>query len=176
MDFKNIKIVVLDRDGVINHDSPDYIKSPEEWFPIEGSLEAIAKLNHAGFKVVIASNQSGVGRGLFSAEILEQINQKMQDELAKVDGHLDGIFVCPHKPEDNCECRKPKPGLLEQIQKFFNCAKDEMLFVGDSARDLEAAKAFGCAAILVKTGNGKSFSNLNFLIFDNLAAVVNEIL
>lgn len=154
MQTKKIKIIILDRDGVINYDSPDFVKTPSEWQAIPGSLEAIAKLNQAGYKVAVATNQSGIARGYFTAEILEQIHQKMQNELAKVGGHLDGIFVCPHHPDENCACRKPKPGLFLQIQKFFNCKKDEILAIGDSIRDLEAAQNFGCVTILVKTGNG----------------------
>lgn len=175
--FKKIKIIILDRDGVINFDSPDFIKSPDEWHAIPGSLAAIAKLNNAGFKVVIASNQSGIARGYFAFETLDKIHQKMQNELAKVSGHLDGIFICPHGPNDNCSCRKPKPGLLEQIQKFFNCSKEEMLFIGDSPRDLEAAKAFGCDAILVKTGSGKNVDNaFDVPVFEDLAIAVTKIL
>jgi D-glycero-D-manno-heptose 1,7-bisphosphate phosphatase len=149
-----LKIIVLDRDGVINADSVSYIKSPAEWHAIPGSLAAIAKLNRANYQVVIASNQSGIARGLFSLEDLSQIHQKMQNELAKFGGHLDGIFFCPHDPLDNCECRKPKPGLLFKIAKEFKVKTEEMLMIGDSMRDLLAAKAAGIKCILVKTGNG----------------------
>lgn len=178
IDLKKIKIIILDRDGVINHDSPNYIRSPAEWIAIAGSLEAITKLNHSGFKVVVATNQSGVGRGYFSKDTLDAIHQKMQNELAKVGGHLDGIFICPHKPEDNCNCRKPKPGLLEQIQKYFDSQKSEMLFIGDAMRDLEAAKAFGCEAILLKNNDSakiKNLLNFNIKIFKNLSEAVSSI-
>jgi D-glycero-D-manno-heptose 1,7-bisphosphate phosphatase len=150
-----IKVIAIDRDGVINEDSPAYIKTPDEWHPIPGSLEAIAKLNHAGFKVVVATNQSGVARKLFTSQTLENIHQKMRQDLAKVRGHLDGIFVCPHGPDANCPCRKPKPGLLLQIISQFQINPKEMLAIGDSMRDVLAARAAGCKAVLVKTGNGE---------------------
>lgn len=150
-----IKVIAIDRDGVINEDSPAYIKSPDEWHPIPGSLEAIAKLNHAGFKVAVATNQSGIARKLFTPQTLENIHQKMRQELAKAGGHLDGIFVCPHGPNDNCPCRKPKPGLLLQIIAQFQIEPQEMLAIGDSMRDVLAARAAGCKIVLVKTGNGE---------------------
>jgi D-glycero-D-manno-heptose 1,7-bisphosphate phosphatase len=150
-----IKIIAIDRDGVINEDSPDFIKSPTEWHPIPGSLEAIAKLNQAGFKVVVATNQSGIARKLFTAQALENIHQKMRQELAARGGHLDGIFICPHAPEDNCSCRKPKPGLLLQIISQFHIEPKEMITIGDSMRDVLAARAADCEMVLVKTGNGE---------------------
>jgi D-glycero-D-manno-heptose 1,7-bisphosphate phosphatase len=176
------KVIVLDRDGVINEDSVAYIKSPDEWHAIPGSLAAIAKLNKANYKVVVATNQSGVARGLFSLEDLTQIHQKMQDELAKFDGHLDGIFFCSHGPADNCECRKPKPGLLLEIARHFNVTAAEMLVIGDSMRDLLAAKAASIKCILVKTGNGAStLSSVpnelkSVSVFADLAAAVENIL
>jgi D-glycero-D-manno-heptose 1,7-bisphosphate phosphatase len=147
-------LIILDRDGVINADSAEHIKSPEEWHAISGSLEAIAKLNRAGHTVVVATNQSGVARGYFNLQTLAAIHQKMQDELAKVGGHIDAIFFCPHGPDDNCDCRKPKPGLLWQIAKQFNTDFKDALVIGDSLRDIQAAQAVGCKAILVKTGKG----------------------
>lgn len=151
------KLIILDRDGVINLDSPDFIKSPEEWIPLPGSLEAIAKLNQAGYKVAIATNQSGIARGLYDEITLNQIHEKMHKMLSKVGGHIDGIFFCPHGPEDNCDCRKPKIGLLEQIEQQFNIPikNKNILCVGDSLRDLEAAFSMGLKPILVLTGNGK---------------------
>jgi len=151
-----IKIIVLDRDGVVNQDSPFYIKTPSEWHAIAGSLDAIAKLNQAGFPVVVATNQSGVARGYFTASELENIHNKMRDDVANAGGHLDGVFVCPHGPQDDCACRKPKPGLLLQIAKHFKVVPEEMLVVGDSMRDILAARAAGCKTIvLTKTGNGE---------------------
>jgi D-glycero-D-manno-heptose 1,7-bisphosphate phosphatase len=151
------KIIILDRDGVINFDSPAFIKSPEEWSPIPGSLEAIARLNQAGFRVVVASNQSGIGRGLFTLNTLDNIHQKMRAELKKVNGKIDGFYICPHTPFDNCNCRKPKPGLLEQIANEYhlNFERDQIFCIGDSLRDLEAAVAAHCIPVLVGTGNGQ---------------------
>lgn len=174
-----IKLIILDRDGVVNEDSPEYIKSPTEWHAIPGSLEAIAKLNQANFKVVVATNQSGLARGYFTQETLEQIHQKMLTQIANVGGHLDGIFICPHGPQDNCDCRKPKPGLLLQIAAKFNLKPEELLLIGDSMRDLLAAKACGANAILVKTGNGtKTLANqqITVPIFDNLAQAATAII
>lgn len=178
-----IKIIVLDRDGVVNEDSPLYIKSPDEWHAIAGSLEAITKLNCAGFKVVVATNQSGVARGYFTLQGLEKIHQKMSDDLAKVGGHLDGIFVCPHGPKDNCTCRKPQPGLLLEIAQHFQVKPEEMLVVGDSMRDILAARTAGCQIVLVKTGNGEKTlamvgpENLSDVkIFVDLASFVDNLL
>lgn len=157
------KLVILDRDGVINYDSEAFIKSPEEWHPIPGSLEAIVSLNQAGYLVCIATNQSGLARKLFDAQRLDQIHQKMKDYLAYLGGRIDGIFFCPHGPDDNCLCRKPKPGLLHQIAEQFSIdfKKDVVPCIGDSLRDIEAAALGGCRPILVKTGNGlKTAQNL----------------
>jgi D-glycero-D-manno-heptose 1,7-bisphosphate phosphatase len=145
------KLIILDRDGVINYDSDAYIKSPDEWHAIPGSLEAIAQLNKAGIKVAIASNQSGVARGYFSEETLQKIHEKMSNELKKYTGHIDKIFYCPHGPNDNCDCRKPKPGLLLQAFQYFNVKPEEAYFVGDSQSDIDAASAAGCDAILVNS-------------------------
>jgi len=153
---KVLQLIILDRDGVINQDSREFIKSPEEWRPLPGSIEAIAKLSRRGFKVVVATNQSGISRGLFNQAMLDRIHKKMQDAIEAAGGHLDGIFICPHGPEDNCECRKPKPGLLLVIAKQFNLPPEAMLSIGDSMRDLLAAKASDIPAILVKTGNGET--------------------
>ncbi|KOR31492.1 hypothetical protein TI05_12720 [Achromatium sp. WMS3] len=148
------KLVILDRDGVINEDSPKYIKSPEEWIPIPGSLEAIARLNHSGFKVVVATNQSGIARGLFSLEQLNAIHQKMRQALERVGGHVEGIFFCPHTPEHGCDCRKPRSGLINEIKKRLNFDISKAYMIGDSYRDLQTAWIVGAKAILVKTGNG----------------------
>lgn len=149
------KLIVLDRDGVINFDSEEYIKHPSEWLPIPGSLEAIALLNQKGYTVVVATNQSGLARQLFDMETLLAIHDKMHRELAMHGGHIADIFFCPHGPDDHCACRKPKPGLLEQIAHKYDIALSEVPFVGDSIRDIETAQAIGAIPILVLTGNGK---------------------
>ena len=148
----NLKLVILDRDGTINEDSDDFIKTPEEWLPLPGSLEAIARLNHAGWHVVVASNQSGLGRGLFDVSTLNAMHAKMHKLLATVGGKVDAIFYCPHGPEDACRCRKPEPGLFEQIAERFGVDLREVPAVGDSARDILAGIAVGCEPHLVLTG------------------------
>ncbi len=149
-----MKLIILDRDGVINVDSDQFIKSPEEWKPIPGSLEAIARLNQWGWRVVVASNQSGVGRGLFGMDTLNAINDKMVRSLAQVGGRLDAIFFCPHAADSTCECRKPKSGLFQQIADRFNVDLVGVPCVGDSLRDLQAGARLGCAPYLVLTGKG----------------------
>jgi D-glycero-D-manno-heptose 1,7-bisphosphate phosphatase len=150
-----MKLVILDRDGVINFDSAEYIKSPAEWKPIPGSLEAISRLNHAGYHVVVATNQSGIGRGLFEVAALNAIHDKMHKALGQVGGRIDAIFFCPHGADAGCSCRKPKPGLLEEIAHRFNTELAGVPCIGDSLRDLEAATAVDAQAILVLTGKGK---------------------
>jgi D-glycero-D-manno-heptose 1,7-bisphosphate phosphatase len=147
--------VILDRDGVINYDSNVYIKSPEEWLPIPGSLEAIAHLNRHGFQVLVATNQSGVARGLYDLEMLDRIHEKLVYELAAVGGYVDEIFFCPHHPEEKCLCRKPQPGLLYQIQSKYSINLENTFFIGDSIVDIRAAKSAGCQPLLVLTGNGR---------------------
>ena len=153
-DADAIRLVVLDRDGVINRESPDFIRRPEEWIPLPGSIGAIADLTRAGFTVVVASNQSGVGRGLFSAATLAAIHDRMNRTVEAAGGRLDGIYFCPHRPEDACECRKPLPGLLRQIEARYGITLRGTPAIGDSSRDLEAAWRVGARAILVRTGNG----------------------
>ena len=148
-------LIVLDRDGVINEDSDHYIKSPSEWHALPGSLEAIAKLKQAGHRVVVATNQSGVGRGLYTQATLNAIHDKMHQALATHGVALDGIYFCPHHPDDNCDCRKPKTGLFKQIARDFQPAWHRCVTIGDSLRDLQAAKAVGCPGVLVKTGKGQ---------------------
>ena len=150
-----VRLIVLDRDGVINEDSDAYIKSPDEWIPLPGSLEAIAKLSAAGFTVAVATNQSGVARGYYSRRVLESIHDKMLSSISAAGGHIDYVAVCPHGPGDGCECRKPRTGLLEQIAAHYDIDLDEVPVVGDSLRDLEAAAAIGATPILVLTGNGE---------------------
>jgi len=149
-----MKLIILDRDGVINADSEQFIKSPDEWKPIPGSLEAIARLNQWGWRVVVASNQSGVGRGLFGMDTLNAINDKMVRSLAQAGGRLDAIFFCPHAADSTCECRKPKSGLFQQIAERFNADLTGVPCVGDSLRDLQAGVRVGCEPYLVLTGKG----------------------
>lgn len=149
-----MKLIILDRDGVINADSDQFIKSPDEWKSIPGSLEAIARLNQWGWRVVVASNQSGVGRGLFGMDTLNAINDKMVRSLAQVGGRLDAIFFCPHAADSTCECRKPKSGLFQQIAERFNVDLTGVPCVGDSLRDLQAGVSMGCEPYLVLTGKG----------------------
>lgn len=166
------KYVLLDRDGVINHDSDDFIKSPDEWMPIDGSLEAIALLNKAGFKVVVISNQSGIGRGYFSLEMLAAIHQKLHDLLAEKGGEISVIYFCPHLPNDNCTCRKPKTGLLELFSQEYQTSLKNLFFVGDSLGDVQAAQAVAAKPLLVKTGKGlKTLADnphLDIPVFENL--------
>jgi D-glycero-D-manno-heptose 1,7-bisphosphate phosphatase len=147
-----IKLAILDRDGTINADSDDYIKSPEEWAPLPGALEAIAKLNHAGWHVVLATNQSGLARGLFDMGALNAMHAKMNRLLALHGGRIDAVFFCPHQPSDVCTCRKPLPGLFLQIGERLGVELKDVPCVGDSLRDLQAAQAAGCAPHLVLTG------------------------
>ena len=172
-----MKLIILDRDGVINVDSGQYIKSPEEWKPIPGALEAIARLNQWGWRVVVATNQSGIGRGLFGMDTLNAINDRMVRSLAQAGGRLDGIFFCPHAADSTCDCRKPKPGMFLEIAERFNVDLKGMPVVGDSLRDLQAGVAVGCKPYLVKTGKGSKTAIDPDLpegteIFPDLAAVV----
>jgi D-glycero-D-manno-heptose 1,7-bisphosphate phosphatase len=175
-----MKLAILDRDGVINQDSADFIKSPEEWRPIPGSLEAIAKLNHAGFQVVLATNQSGIGRGLFEVSTLNAIHDRMHRSLGQIGGRIDAIFFCPHAQDANCECRKPKAGLLQEIARRFNAELKGVPVIGDSLRDLQAADTVGALPILVLTGKGARTREEGGLppgtqIYADLAAAVRAI-
>ncbi|MDO8450939.1 D-glycero-beta-D-manno-heptose 1,7-bisphosphate 7-phosphatase [Rhodoferax sp.] len=152
-----MKLVILDRDGTINEDSDDYVKSPEEWMPLPGALEAIARLNHAGWHVVVASNQSGLGRGLFDVSTLNAMHAKMHQMLAAVGGRVDAIFYCPHAPDEGCRCRKPEPGLFEQIGERYGLDLHGVPVVGDTARDVVAGAAAGCQPHLVLTGKGAAY-------------------
>jgi len=154
--LSSAKVVCVDRDGVINEDSDDYIKSAAEWHPIAGSLDAIAALFRAGFRVFVVSNQSGVGRGLFSLAALEGVNERMSDAVHAVGGELAGVYFCPHTPEDGCECRKPGAGLLRQIERDQALSLEGAAFVGDKWSDLVAARAVGARPILVESGRGRT--------------------
>ena len=175
------RLIVLDRDGVINHDSEQFIKSPAEWRPIPGSLEAIARLNHAGYRVVVATNQSGVGRGLLDFATLNAIHEKMHRALAQVGGRIDAIFFCPHTADSRCECRKPKAGMLQEIGVRFNVDMAGVPSVGDGLRDLQAAEAVGAQPMLVLTGKGEKTLReggfpANTVIFPDLAFVASALL
>jgi D-glycero-D-manno-heptose 1,7-bisphosphate phosphatase len=175
------KLVVLDRDGVINHESADFIRSPAEWRPLPGALEAIAALHRAGFAVVVASNQSGVGRGLFTLDTLAAIHAKMIAAIETAGGRLAGIYFCPHAPEQGCDCRKPRPGLLRQIEAAVGRPLTDVPVIGDSARDLQAAQAVGARAMLVRTGNGRDTESkldpdATVEVFNDLAAVAAHLL
>jgi D-glycero-D-manno-heptose 1,7-bisphosphate phosphatase len=149
-----VKLVILDRDGTINHDSDHYIKSTDEWRPIDGSLEAIARLTQAGYRVVVATNQSGIARGLFDSSTLIAIHDKMQRAVAQAGGRIDAFFFCPHAADSACECRKPRPGMLKEIARRFNHSLADAYMVGDAQRDLDAAAAAGAKPVLVLTGKG----------------------
>lgn len=175
-------LFILDRDGVINFESTEYIKSPDEWRAIPGSIDAIARLTKAGHQIVIATNQAGVGRKIFSLKALEKIHEKMLGEIEKLGGKIIKIYFCPHHPDDNCDCRKPKTGLFKQIFSDFKVNPADVISIGDSLRDLQAASTIGCQLVLVKTGNGettlKELSHFNFdvKIFDDLSLAVNYFL
>ena len=154
-----VKLIILDRDGTINEDRDDFVKSPEEWVPIPGALEAIARLNHAGWHTVVATNQSGLGRGLFDMATLNAMHVKMNQLLAKQGGRIDAVFFCPHTPEDGCSCRKPLPGLFEQIGERFGVELQQVPVVGDGLRDLQAGVAVGCRPHLVRTGKGAALQD-----------------
>ena len=176
-----VKLIVLDRDGVINHDSEKFIKSPDEWRPIPGSLEAIARLNHAGYRVVVATNQSGVARGLLNIGTLNAIHEKMHKALAVAGGRVDAIFYCPHSAEACCECRKPKAGMLKEIGIRFGADLTGVPVVGDGLRDLKAAELVGAQPMLVLTGKGERTLReggfpKNTLIFPDLAFATSALL
>jgi len=176
-----LKLIILDRDGVINEDSDSYVKSCDEWRAIDGSIEAIVKLQQCGYKVAIATNQSGIARKYLTLAELNLIHNKMIAAIKNAGGefNVQNIFICPHGPGDNCACRKPKPGLLIQAANYFNVDPSEILFVGDAERDILAAKAFGVKAALVTTGKGqktlKQGGMDNIPVYKNLYALVNAL-
>lgn len=176
-----MKLVILDRDGVINYDSDHFIKNPDEWTPIPGSLEAIARFNQAGYRVVIATNQSGIGRGLFDMAMLNTIHDKLYRALAQVGGRIDALFYCPHAADLNCQCRKPRPGMLEEIGRRFNSPLQGVPAIGDALRDLEAAAAVGAQPMLVLTGKGLRTQETGGLpqgtqVFSDLAAAAKQVI
>ena len=181
-----IKLVVLDRDGTINEDRDDYVKSADEWVPLPGALAAIARLYQAGWHVVVATNQSGLGRGLFDAYTLNEMHAKMNALLTPLGGRVDAVFFCPHAPEDDCRCRKPRPGLFEDIGLRFGIDMTGVPAVGDTLRDLQAASAVGCTPHLVRTGKAASLDEagvlamrekvLGLTVHADLAAFVDALL
>ena len=175
------KLIILDRDGVINFDSADYVKSPAEWRPIPGALEGIARLNQHGYQVAIATNQAALSRGLFDMKTLNAIHQKLHLSAQAVGAHIDAIFFCPHAADEFCDCRKPRPGLLTAIGKRFDTSLKGVPMVGDALRDMQAAFEVGCAPYLVLTGKGSQTLETGGLppgtqVYDNLAAVVDRLL
>lgn len=175
-----MKTIVLDRDGVINQDSDDYIRSAEEFIPIDGSIDAIARLSLQGYRVVIATNQSGLARGYFDEGQLSEIHHLLCAMVEEAGGSIDGIFYCPHLPSAGCTCRKPRIGLLKQIEEELSCELSGCYFIGDSLKDIEAARSFGCEPILVRTGKGllteKQLVDSPVPTYDNLASAVADIL
>jgi len=175
-------LVILDRDGVINQDSSDFVKSADEWLPLAGSIEAIAALSGAGFTVAVASNQSGLARGLFDLDALTEMHRKLQSLVVAAGGQVDRVIVCPHSPDDDCDCRKPKPGMLLQLGEHYGISVVGVPVIGDSLRDLQAAAAAGARPILVRTGNGQQVAgNLppelsSIEVYADLAAAVAALL
>lgn len=175
-----MKLIILDRDGVINQDSDQFVKSLEEWIPLPGSIEAIARLSKAGWTVAVATNQSGIARGHFTSAVLDNMHRKLRELVAEQGGRVDLIRHCPHGPIDGCGCRKPLPGLFRQISAQLAVPLDEVPTVGDSLRDLEAGVAVGCKPYLVRTGKGRETEQKALppgtLVFDDLAAVADHLL
>ena len=154
-----LRLVILGRDGILNVYREDHVKSPDEWEPIPGALEAVARLNHAGWHTVVATNQAGIGRGMIDMASINTVHQRMMQRLAEVGGRVDAVFFCPHTPEDNCECRKPKPGLMKQIAQRYGIEPRTVPMVGDTLRDLQAARAAGCEPHLVRTGRAAALTD-----------------
>lgn len=175
-----MRLLIVDRDGVINEESPDYIKTPEEWHPLPGSIEALAAASQMGFRVFVVSNQSGIARGLIDVGQLQRIHNRMFSEVQRHGGRIDGILFCPHGPDDGCRCRKPRPGLLENIGMRTGAPLNEAIFVGDRMTDLDAARAVGARAVLVETGHGmETLARLpareRLNVYPDLAAVVRRL-
>jgi len=174
-------LVILDRDGVINQDSSEFVKSVDEWLPLTGSIEAIASLSTGGYTIAVASNQSGLARGLFDKASLLAMHQKLYDLVFAAGGRVDRVVVCPHGPDDGCTCRKPKPGLLLELARHYDISLQDVPIIGDSLRDLQAAVAAGGRPILVRTGNGASTAEQlppelgDVEVFDDLAAVAAQL-
>ncbi len=181
MDAYAAKLVILDRDGVINVESPDFIKTPAEWIPLPGALEAMARLTQAGWHIVVCTNQSGLGRGLFDIAGLNAIHQKMHDAAKAAGAHIEAVFFCPHRPDEDCSCRKPKPGMLQDLAARLHISLDGVPTIGDSLRDLQAGFTAGCRPFLVLTGNGIATQETGGLppgtrIVSDLSAAVDALL
>lgn len=175
-----MKLVILDRDGTINYDSDHYIKSLDEWRPIKGSLEAIARLTQAGYRIVVATNQSGIARGLFTTRTLFEIHDGLQRAAVQAGGRIDAFFFCPHAADAGCQCRKPQPGMLLEVAQRFNIALKDTYMVGDGLRDVQAAAAAGARPVLVLTGKGQKTQAEGHLppgtqIFPDLAAFAEHL-
>jgi D-glycero-D-manno-heptose 1,7-bisphosphate phosphatase len=182
-DSPSPKLVILDRDGVINEDSDDYIKSPEEWQPVPGSIDAMARLSKAGYLVAVATNQSGLGRGYFDEVTLANIHNLMSDVVEEAGGKIDVVCYCPHHPDAACSCRKPLPGLLNQIEESLGVSVEGAWYVGDSYKDIQAARSKGCRPVLVRSGKGAGteaalsvMDRVDVLVFNNLQAAVDDLL
>jgi D-glycero-D-manno-heptose 1,7-bisphosphate phosphatase len=177
-----MRLIILDRDGVINEDSDEYIKSPDEWHALPGSLEAIARLTKANYRVIVASNQSGLARRMFDIQALNRIHHKMHQHVTELGGQIEAIFFCPHAPKDHCDCRKPRNGLFREISRRLCINLDNVPVVGDSLRDIQAARSAGARPILVRTGKGaatlsKHAAELrDVAVYDNLAEAVDALL
>jgi len=179
-------LVILDRDGVINEDSDAFVKSLAEWHPLPGSIEAIARLSRSGFSVAVATNQSGLGRGLFGLDDLEAIHERLNELVEAAGGQIAGIFYCPHTPEDNCDCRKPKAGLIDAIERELEQTARGAWLIGDSKRDLQAGQSKGCVPVLVLTGKGAATQTQlttdgsgkwqGLRVYDNLAAAADALI
>lgn len=173
-------LVMIDRDGVINEDSTEFVKSVAEWRPIAGSLEAIAALHRAGWRVAVVTNQSGVGRGLYDAATLARIHEHMRERVRAAGGELAGVYYCPHVPEDHCACRKPQPGMFRQLERELGVAVAGAPYIGDRLSDVEAAEAVGARPLLVRTGSGAATEALlgprRVAVFDDLAAAARSLL
>ena len=168
-----MQLIILDRDGVINEDSDEYIKSPTEWNPIRGSLEAIARLHRAGWRVVVATNQSGIARKLFDLDTLARIHETMHRRVIEGGGLIEAVFFCPHGPADKCNCRKPLPGMFHDIAARLRIDLQGVPAIGDSLRDIQAAQAAGASPHLVKTGKG--FGTVSHPDFDPAVPVYNDL-
>lgn len=175
-----MKLLILDRDGVINQDSDAYIKSLDEWIPIPSAITAIARLSKAGWTVAVATNQSGIARGYYDLATLESMHQRLRELVAEQGGEVGLVVYCPHGPDEGCDCRKPKPGMLLQIAQHYGAELHGIWFVGDSRGDLDAALAVDCQPVLVKTGKGERTLAKPLpegtLVFDDLAAVADQLL
>lgn len=176
-----MRLIILDRDGVINHDRTDFIKSPDEWQPLPGSVEAIAAASRAGVRLVVVSNQSGLARGLFDISTLHAIHRRMLEAVQEQGGQIDGIFYCPHGPEAGCSCRKPEPGLLHMVSERLHKSLEDVPFIGDRLSDLEAARRAGARPVLVRTGRGQETLDAGIglelvPVFPDLAAALENLL